>query len=107
LPELLKTIREKRFSRIPVYENNLNQIVGILYAKELLKFRCNGKSEVFSLRDILKPHMEVAPDETLDHVFQKFQHYRVHMGIVKDRTQKVIGLITMDDLLKRFFPQAV
>jgi CBS domain containing-hemolysin-like protein len=108
LPEILRTIQEKRFSRIPVYEKNLNQVVGILHAKELLGFRCNGKgAEGFSLRDILKPHMEVSPDETLDSVFQKFQRYRVHMGVVKDRTQKVIGLITMDDLLRRFFPQTL
>jgi magnesium and cobalt exporter, CNNM family len=105
LPEILKTVRGKKFSRIPVYEGNINQIVGILHAKELLKFRNNGKdARILSLRDILRPHMEVMPDETLDHIFQKFQHYRVHMGIVKDRTQKVIGLITMEDLLRRFFP---
>lgn len=106
LADILKTIRDKRFSRIPVYEGNLNQIVGILHAKELLKFRCNDHGDQnLSIRDLLKPHMDVAPDETLDHVFQKFQHYRVHMGVVKDRTQKVIGLITMDDLLRKFFPQ--
>ncbi|HSA58366.1 MAG TPA: hemolysin family protein [bacterium] len=106
LDAILRVIREKRFSRIPVYEKNLNQIIGVLYAKELLRYRHDGRdAEVFSLRDILKPHMEVSPDETLDHVFQKFQHYRVHMGVVKDRMQKVIGLVTMDDLLKRFFPQ--
>lgn len=108
LPDLLKTIREKKISRIPVYEGNLNQIVGILHAKELLRFRPDGpETKNFSLHDILKRHMDVSPDETLDHVFQKFQHYRVHMGIVKDRTQKVIGLITMDDLLRKFFPQSL
>ncbi|HEX5038100.1 MAG TPA: CNNM domain-containing protein [bacterium] len=108
LPEILKTIRNKRFSRIPVYEGNVNQIVGILHAKELLKLRSNGRGgHQLSIRDLLKPHMDVSPEETLDHVFQKFQHYRVHMGIVKDKTQKVIGLITMDDLLRKFFPQSL
>lgn len=108
LKDLLKIVRTRKISRIPIYEKNLNQIVGILLTKELLKFReDDGSIKRFSLREILKPHMEVSPEETLDHVFQKFQHYRVHMGIVKDRTQKVIGLITMDDLLKRFFPQTL
>lgn len=108
LDAILRVIRDKKFSRIPVYEKNLNQIVGVLYAKELLRYRHDGRdAEAFSLRDILKPHMEVSPDETLDHIFQKFQHYRVHMGVVKDRTQKVIGLVTMDDLLRRFFPQTL
>ncbi len=108
LDEILAVIREKKFSRIPVYEKKLNQIIGVLYAKELLRYRHDGgEAAGFSIRDILKPHMEVSPDETLDHVFQKFQHYRVHMGVVKDRTQKVIGLVTMDDLLRRFFPQTL
>lgn len=108
LPEVLKVIQEKKFSRIPVYEKNLNQIVGVLYAKDVLKFRGDGgRAEAFSLRDILRPHMEVSPDETLDHIFQRFQRDRVHMGIVKDRAQKVIGLITMEDLLRKFFPQTL
>ncbi len=105
LPDILKSLEKKRYSRIPVYDQNLNQVLGILHAKELLPFRLKtGVAEIPSLRGILKPHVEVTADESLDQVFQKFQQYRVHMGIVRDKTQKVIGLITMDDLLRRFFP---
>lgn len=106
LPEALKILEKKRRSRFPVYEdNNLNRVIGILHAKELLPFRLDPNAgDKLKLRDILKPHIDVSPEETLDQVFQKFQQFRVHMAIVKDRTQKVIGLMTMDDLLRRFFP---
>jgi putative hemolysin len=105
LPEILKTLEARRFSRIPVYEKDLDHVIGILYAKELLPFcLLPAGTKPPPLREILKPHIEVSPEEALDHIFQKFQQYRVHMAIVKDRRQKVIGLITMDDLLRRFFP---
>lgn len=105
LPEVLKSLEKRRYTRIPVYVGgNLNRIVGILHAKELLPFSLDPHSgQNLKLQDILKPHVDVSPEETLDQVFQRFQQFRVHMGIVRDRTQKVIGLITMDDLLRRFF----
>ncbi len=106
LPEILKVVSAKKFSRIPVYENDLNHVLGILLAKEILPYRLRSVDpRSFDVRRILKPHIELYPEETLDQVFQKFQKHRVHMGIVRDRTLKVIGLVTMDDLLRRFFPQ--
>ncbi len=106
LPDILKVLEKRRYSRIPVYEDkNLNRVIGILHAKELLPLRLNPKmGESLKLADILKPVIDVSPEETLDEVFQKFQQFRVHMAMVKDRTQKVIGLLTMDDLLRKFFP---
>lgn len=104
--EIIKTLAQRRYSRIPIYEKDLNHVIGILLAKELLPFRLmEGGGKHPSLREIVKPHLEVSSEEPLDDVFQKFQQYRVHMAIVKDRAQKVIGLITMDDLLRRFFPK--
>ncbi len=103
--DVLKTLEKNPFSRIPVYEGDPSQVVGILYAKDLLPFRKDAEeAKKFSLKTILRPPLVVSPDETLDRVFQEFQRHRAHMGIVKDRSSKVIGLITMDDLLRRFFP---
>lgn len=104
VPEILKVLEKKRYSRLPVYEGDLNHIIGVLLTKELLVHRLDT-TQPSTIRDFVKPHIVVSPEETLDHVFQNFQQHRVHMGIVKDRTQKVIGLITMDDVVRRFFPK--
>lgn len=105
LPEILDLLKENRFSRLPVYDQNLNQIVGVLHAKELLACRLSSKgSEAPSLREMLKPCAAVSGDETLDRLFEEYQRHKIHMGIVKDRGGNTTGLITMDDLLRRFFP---
>jgi len=105
-PEVLSILEKWRHARMPVYEGDLNHIIGVLLAKDLLTHRLAGdEGKPLAIREVIKPHIEVSPEETLDHVFQKFQQNRVHMAIVKDRTQKVIGLVTMDDILRRFFPK--
>jgi CBS domain containing-hemolysin-like protein len=101
-PEILKTLRKKRYSRIPVFEGDVNHLIGVLHLKELQAFRLMPK-EAPPLQSILKPYLEVFPEEKLDSLFEKFREARVHMGIVRDKTGKVIGLVTMDDLLRRFF----
>lgn len=104
IPEILKMLQEHRYSRVPVYDQNLNQVVGILHAKEILPYRLKpANSEWPSLREILKPYAHVSPETMLDELFQEFQRRRVHMGIVRDGNGNVIGLVTMDDLLRRFF----
>lgn len=105
LPEILETLAKSHCSRMPIFEKDLDHVIGVLHAKELLPYRLLGEEgECPPLHEIVKPHLEVSPEETLDNIFQKFQQYRIHMAIVKDRNRKVIGLITMDDILRRFFP---
>lgn len=101
---ILKTLDENRYSRLPVYEGDLNHIIGILHAKELLPVRLKGDRRSVGLREMLKQFATVSAEETLDYVFQEFQRQKIHMGIVTEGTGQVVGLITMDDLLRRFFP---
>lgn len=104
ISEILKTVAGKNYSRLPVYEENLDHVIGILHAKELLPFRLSIGSAKMSLKEILKPYVLVRPEDTLDFLFEKFQELRVHMAIVANSQGQVVGLITMDDLLRRFFP---
>lgn len=104
LPAVLKRLHENRFSRIPVYEGDLNNVVGVLFAKDLLPHRVAHPDPVPpSLQEILKPFATVDPGDSLDEVFQKFRSRQVHMGIVRGDRGSVLGLVTMDDLLRRFF----
>ena len=103
LQAVFSKLQERRYSRIPVYEQTLDRIVGVLYAKETLPYRILPASSILpSLREILKPSAEVKPDESLGDLFQDFQEQRIHMAIVRDKDGKVAGLVTMDDLLEKF-----
>lgn len=104
LEGVLEILRNHRLSRLPVYDSKREKILGVLHAKELLPLKIGHPEASPSLKDHLKPFAEVGPDETLDQVFRKFQRRRIHMGIVQDPSGTILGLITMDDLLRRFFP---
>lgn len=103
IEEVLRKFEQYRYSRVPVYEGDLDRMVGVLYAKEILPYRIVPTSPAPpSLREILKPSTEVRPEENLGDLFQDFQKRRIHMAIVRGEDGKVAGLVTMDDLLKRF-----
>jgi len=102
LSEILAVVEAKRYSRLPVYERELNHVIGVLHAKELLLVRSKKQTEE-GIRDFLKPYTVVSAEETLDNLFQEFQKKRIHMGIVKNKTGQVIGLITLDDLVQKLF----
>ncbi len=106
ITDVLGLIRKHKFSRMPIYEGDLNHIVGILHTKDLIPYWAHPEqTDQFSLGAFLRPVLTFSPHDTLDHVFRKFQSDRVHMAIVKDATGRVIGLLTMDDVLRKFFPQ--
>ena len=96
---ILQLIEEERHSRYPVYDGQLDQILGVLHTKELLPHRF---LDIVNLKDRLKPYVEAAPDEALESLFEKFRKLKLHMAIVRSERGKVVGLITMDDLLRKF-----
>ena len=77
-------------------------MVGVLLAKELTALRLS-RSQTVPFDKILKPFAEIHPDQDLAEAFREFQKKRIHMGIVRDMGT-TLGLVTMDDLLRRFFP---
>jgi len=103
IDQVFKTIEANHFSRLPVYENDFH-IIGIIHAKELLLYRRRPESVLnVPLKNLVKPIFQISPEATLDILFQKFQELRIHMALVCDNTDSVVGLITLDDLLRRFF----
>lgn len=104
IDQVLTTIESNHFSRLPVYEEELNHIIGIVYAKELLLYRWQPEAvSNVPLKNLVKPIFKISTDATLDVLFQRFQELHIHMALVCDSADSVIGLITLDDLLRRFF----
>lgn len=99
LPEALDVIIKAGHSRIPVYEENVDRIVGFLYAKDLLKCYRDGQTDV-KIRALLRPAYFVPESKKVDELFHEMQTRRVHIAIVVDEYGGTAGLVTIEDLLE-------
>ncbi|HBY95938.1 MAG TPA: HlyC/CorC family transporter [Chloroflexi bacterium] len=97
--EALDTIIRVGHSRIPIYEETVDNIVGILYAKDLLAYLRDGKTAV-PLRDILRRAHFVPESKKADELLEELQQSRVHIAVVVDEYGGTAGLVTIEDVLE-------
>ncbi len=100
LDEAIDTVIEEGHSRIPVYEDRIDEIVGILYAKDLLPFLKGSADERPSVRSILRTPVFVPESMTVDDLLHELQRRKVHLAIVLDEYGGTAGLVTIEDLLE-------
>jgi CBS domain containing-hemolysin-like protein len=100
-PALLAILREQRFSRVPVYRGERDNIVGVLYAKDLLGRDVHAPG--FRLEPLLRPPIFVPVGMPAGDVFQELRRRKVHLALVVDEYGGVAGLVTMEDLLEELF----
>jgi len=86
-------------SRTPLYKESVDHIVGILYAKDLLRIIAAGGPRP-RLRDIMRPALFVPESQSVDDLLHELQRRRVHMAIVLDEYGGTAGLVTIEDLLE-------
>ena len=89
---------EKAHSRFPVYEDNRDNVVGILLAKDLLRFYAE---EEFNVREMLRPAVFVPESKRLNVLLKEFRANRNHIAIVVDEYGGVSGLITIEDVIEQ------
>lgn len=99
LLEALDVILQQGHSRIPVYEENIDNIVGILYDKDLLKYVRENHLDV-DLRDVVREALYVPESKKVDEFFRELQRKKVHIAIVLDEYGGTNGLVTLEDLLE-------
>ena len=97
--EALDVILKAGHSRIPVYKNSVDNIVGILYAKDLLRFLRDGRTDT-PLSKTLRPAYFIPESKKVDELLQELQQRKVHMAIVVDEYGGTAGLVTIEDLLE-------
>ena len=97
--ELLDEIsqEEYRYSRIPVYDETIDEIEGIIYVKDILK---NIKKKTFKIKNIMKEAYFVPQNKMIDELFRDMQKNKIQMAIVLDEYGGTSGLITMEDILE-------
>ena len=99
LDELKSTLEESGHSRLPVYENSLDQIAGILHARDLLRYLGQTSSN-FDLRAALHPAFVVPESKPLRDLLQDFRLQKIHLAIVLDEFGGTAGLVTIEDVLE-------
>lgn len=96
LPELI----ESTHSRFPVITEDKDHIVGLLLAKDLIKFGFSPEASDFKIEDILREAVVVPESKRLDALLKEFRSKRYHMAIVVDEYGGVSGLVTIEDILE-------
>ena len=96
--ELLRYVTENKFSRYPIYKTNMNDIVGILYFKDLLGPLTQNKP--VELKSLLHPAYFVPETMQVSHLLKELQRRRIQMAIVINEYGSVEGLVTMEDLVE-------
>jgi magnesium and cobalt transporter len=99
LAEVLQAINESGHSRIPLYDNSRDNIIGLIYAKDLLRFWGTPLEEL-KLEQVLRPPYLVPESKNISDLLQDFRQRRVHMAIVIDEYGGTSGLVTIEDLIE-------
>ena len=97
MKEILSLIENESHSRMPVYENNLDNVLGFLHVKDLIK---NNNDNHFELKKIIRDILYVAPKSPILDLLKRMRSSRIHIGLVVDEFGGVDGLITNEDLVE-------
>jgi len=97
--EVLGVAMEAGHSRIPMYEDSIDNVVGVLYAKDLLRYLLPEKQSV-ELKALARPPYFVPESQKVDQVFREMRTKKVHMAIVLDEYGGTAGIVTIEDLLE-------
>ncbi|MEC9399668.1 MAG: hemolysin family protein [Myxococcota bacterium] len=104
LDEIVELLIQCGHSRLPVYEETVDNIIGIFYAKDLIKIVGHAKEvEAFDIRAFLHKPFFVPESKRIADLFTEFQRQRIHMAIVVDEFGGTDGLITLEDIVEEFF----
>jgi putative hemolysin len=98
LSQVLEKVRSCGHTRLPVYEGDLNNIVGVVNTKDLLFLV--GLTSVVVLEDALYPAIYLKPDEEVDNALRLFKKAKKHMALVRDTEGQVLGMLTLEDILE-------
>ena len=99
IQQAIEVVRESRFSRIPVYKESVDDIVGMLYARDLIPF-IDNKNSKGGLSAILKPVYYVPETKMIDELLREFQDKRRKLALVVDEYGGLSGLVTLEDILE-------
>ncbi len=99
--QLIEIVTESRHSRFPVYGDDMDDIKGILHAKDLLPLLLADDHSRFAMRDCIRPATVIPESKRLNVLLQEFRATRNHMALVVDEYGQVAGAVTIEDVLEQ------
>ncbi|WP_369688249.1 hemolysin family protein [Paraliobacillus sp. PM-2] len=99
LNEVVKIVNEKRYTRFPIYEGDVDHIIGVLHTKDLIPYIQKDKRD-YVLGDTLRKPYFVMETQRIDAIFKEMQKNNVHIAIIVDEYGGTDGLITIEDLIE-------
>ncbi len=100
LQEAIDLFIQTGFSRLPVYEKKVDDVIGLLYAKDLLPIWREGRESARTLRNLLRPAYFVPEAKKVDELLAEMQRRRMHMALVVDEYGGIAGLVTLEDIVE-------
>ncbi|KNY26028.1 hemolysin family protein [Pseudobacteroides cellulosolvens] len=101
LNEVTSFINSEKYSRIPVYEDNIDNIIGIMHAKYIIQYLAEeGDKKSFNLKDIIRHPYFVPSSKKTDELLKELQRNKTHMAIVIDEYGGTAGIVTLEDLIE-------
>ena len=98
---IINTITESRHSRLPLYNDSLDEILGIIYAKDLLPYlKDKGKWDLISVKDLARKPMYAPETKRIKDMLHDFQEKKMHIAIVVDEYGGTSGLVTLEDVIE-------
>jgi putative hemolysin len=98
IDDLLESTRDQGYTRVPVHEGSLEDTVGVLHTKDL--FHIYAERRLFVLSDLLRPVAEMKPELSVLEALRRFRRQRAHLALVRDDAGRVVGLVTLEDVLE-------
>lgn len=99
LPQAADAMLETGYTRVPVFEETVDKILGLIYAKDLLRVWRQG-NHLESLRELVRPAYFVPEAKKVDELLAEMQSQRIHMAVVVDEYGGVAGLVTLEDIVE-------
>lgn len=100
IAELIELATKEGFSRIPVYDEVIDNIIGVLYVKDLLTLVCVNNINKNNITDFIRPAMYVPESTRCGVLFKSFQEKKTHMAVIVDEYGGTAGIVTMEDLIE-------
>ncbi len=101
--DALISIKSQRYSRIPIVDHQRKEVVGILYSKDLLRYKLDFQLSATPISALMRKPFFVNSGMRLNALFRIFKQQKIHMAIVKDPNGEIAGVVTMSDLLDALF----
>lgn len=100
IEEIIKTVIKSGHSRIPVYSDTIDNVIGFLYAKDLLPYLAEKSPQDIDLKKMLRPVLFVPEGKMIDELLKEFKEKKVHIAVVVDEYGGMAGIVCLENILE-------